>query len=37
MSRYHIYEKLKKEIERTSKTKEEYDKRIKALARKLKL
>ena len=36
-NRYRIYEKIKAEIARTSKTPEEYEKRIKALVRKLKL
>lgn len=35
--RYQIYERIKAEIARTAKTPEEYEKRIKALARKLKI
>lgn len=34
-NRYIVYEIIKAEIERTSKTPEEYEKRIKALAKKL--
>jgi hypothetical protein len=37
MNKYAIYEQAKKEIERTSKSYEEYQIRIKALARKLKI
>lgn len=36
-NRYQIYERIKAEIERTAKTPEEYEKRIKALMRKLKI
>ena len=34
-NRYQIYERIKAEIARTAKTIEEYERRIKALARKL--
>ena len=37
MSRYEIYERIKAEIARTAKSAEEYEKRVKALARKLKI
>lgn len=37
MNKYAIYEQAKKEIERTAKSYEEYQRRIKALARKLKI
>lgn len=36
-NRVKIYERIKAEIARTSKTPEEYQKRVKALAKKLKL
>lgn len=36
-NRYQIYERIKAEIARTSKTPNEYEKRIKALQRKLKI
>lgn len=36
-NRYQIYERIKAEIARTAKTSEEYEKRIKALQRKLKI
>ena len=36
-NRYQIYERIKSEIARTAKTQEEYEKRIKALVRKLKI
>ena len=36
-NRYQIYERIKAEIVRTAKTPEEYDRRVKALARKLKI
>ena len=36
-NRYKIYEHIKAEIERTAKSPEEYERRIKALARKLKI
>ena len=35
MTKQQRYEKIKKEIERTSKTPQEYEKRIKALAKKM--
>ena len=34
-NRYQIYERIKTEIARTAKTPQEYEKRIKALQRKL--
>jgi hypothetical protein len=37
MNKYQLYEQIKKEIERTAKTPQEYEKRIKALAKKLKI
>lgn len=37
MTKQEIYERVKAEIARTSKTPEEYQKRVKALAKKLKL
>lgn len=37
MNKYEVYNWLKKEIERTAKTPEEYERRVKALARKLKI
>lgn len=37
MSRQSTYEKLKSEIARTAKTPQEYEKRVKALAEKLKI
>ena len=36
-SRYAIYERIKAEIARTAKSQEEYEKRIKALSKKLKI
>lgn len=36
-NRYQVYERIKEEIARTAKTQAEYKKRIKALARKLKI
>ena len=36
-NRYKIYERIKAEISRTAKTQQEYEKRIKALQRKLKI
>ena len=36
-NRYQIYERIKAEIARTAKSAEEYEKRVKALARKLKI
>ena len=35
--RFQIYERIKAEIARTAKTPQEYEKRIKALQRKLKI
>lgn len=37
MSRQSTYEKLKAEIAHTAKTPQEYEKRIRALARKMKI
>ena len=37
MSKQSTYEKLKAEIARTAKTSQEYEKRIRALANKLKI
>lgn len=37
MDKYAVYERIKAEIARTSKSAEEYEKRIKALTRKLKI
>lgn len=37
MSRYKLYEILKEKIAQESKTKEEYEKRVNALAKKLKI
>lgn len=37
MNKYAIYERIKAEIARTAKTQEEYEKRIKALQKKLKI
>lgn len=37
MSKFEIYEKIKKEIAKTAKSPEEYERRVKALARKLKI
>lgn len=36
-NRYQIYERIKSEIAQTAKTKEEYERRVKALARKLRI
>lgn len=36
-NRYQIYERIKAEIERTAKTPQEYEKRIKALQKKLRI
>lgn len=36
-NRYLIYEKIKAEIARTAKTPQEYERRLKALAKKLKI
>ena len=37
MNKYAVYERIKAEIARTAKSAEEYEKRIKALQRKLKI
>lgn len=37
MNKHAVYERIKAEIARTAKTKEEYERRIKALSRKLKI
>lgn len=37
MSRYKLYEILKEQIARESKSKEKYEKRIKTLAKKLRI
>ena len=37
MNKYAVYERIKSEIERTAKSPEEHERRIKALARKLKI
>ena len=37
MNKYAVYERIKAEIARTAKTPQEYEKRIKALAKKLKI
>ena len=37
MNKYAIYERIKAEIARTAKSAEEYELRIKALARKLRI
>lgn len=37
MNKYEVYERVKAEIARTAKTPKEYEKRIKALQRKLKI
>ena len=37
MNKYAIYERIKAEIARTAKTPEEYERRIKALAKKLRI
>lgn len=37
MTKQQRYERIKKEIERTAKTPQEYERRIKALAKKLKI
>ena len=35
MNKYAVYESIKAEIARTAKSQEEYERRVKALARKL--
>lgn len=37
MTKYQLYEKIKKQIANEAKTPEEYEKRVKALAKKLKI
>jgi hypothetical protein len=37
MNKYTTYERIKAEIARTAKSAEEYERRVKALARKLKI
>ena len=37
MDKYAVYERIKAEIARTAKTPEEYERRIKALQKKLKI
>jgi hypothetical protein len=37
MNKYSVYERIKSEIARTAKTPEEYERRVKALAKKLKI
>lgn len=37
MNKYALYERIKAEIARTAKTAEEYERRVKALVRKLKI
>lgn len=37
MSRYEIYELLKEDIKKTAKSEKEYSKRVKSLAKKLKI
>lgn len=37
MTKYELYEKIKKQIANEAKTPEEYEKRVKALAKKLKI
>ena len=37
MNKYAVYERIKSEIARTAKTPEEYERRVKALAIKLKI
>ena len=37
MNKYELYERIKAEIARTAKSHKEYEKRIKALMRKLKI
>ena len=37
MSKYEAYERIKKQIAREAKTPKEYEKRVKALAKKLKI
>ena len=37
MNKYALYERIKAEIARTAKSPKEYERRVKALARKLKI
>ena len=37
MNKYAVYERIKAEIARTAKTPEEYGRRVKALAKKLRI
>ena len=37
MNKYELYNQIKEEIARTSKSAEEYERRLKALAKKLKI
>ena len=37
MNKYIVYERIKAEIARAAKTPEEYERRVKALAKKLKI
>lgn len=37
MNKYAVYERIKEKIARTAKSAEEYQRRVKALARKLKI
>ena len=37
MNKYAVYERIKAEIARTAKSKEEYERRVKALAKKLRI
>jgi hypothetical protein len=37
MNKYSVYERIKAEIARTAKSAEEYERRVNALARKLKI
>lgn len=37
MNKYELYERIKAEIARTAKSPEEYERRVKSLARKLKI
>ena len=37
MNKYAVYESIKAEISRTAKSAEEYERRVKALAKKLKI
>lgn len=37
MNKYAVYERIKAEIARTAKSQKEYERRVKSLARKLKI